>query len=299
MISAFTRPETVPPTFSFAMNPSIVVLANLSEAAEKATQYAAGLAAPLHAHVTLLHCFASPVLMVPEMAALTAEQTDRDYAELAAGLQALAQRLPAPAEVVLSALPLADAVAEAVLKYQPLLLVMGLSPEPDFLDELLGSPVLPVLRASRYPLLLVPATALAGAVPHRVLLALDVEPYKLSATARKLAPLLATWPAAYFATHVLDGREPLSPHRLALGEVRASGVIPPTASLQLHQVSELTAVEGILQAVADTQADLVVLIARPRSFLGRRFHHSVTADVLRRSPVPVLLVPAEGAEVSD
>ena len=276
------------------MNPSIVVLANLSEAAEKAAQYVAGLAAPLHAHVALLHCFPSPVLMVPEMAVLTAEQTDRDYAELATGLRALAQRLPDPAEVVMSALPLADAVAEAVLKYQPLLLAMGLSPEPGFLDELLGSPVLPVLQATQYPLLLVPATAPAGAVPCRVLLALDVEPFQLSATAKKLAPLLATWPAAYFATHVLDGREPVTrPHHLALGEVRASGLVPPTASLQLHQVPELTAVEGILQAIADTQADLVVLIARPRSFLGRRFHHSVTADVLRRSSVPVLLVPAE------
>ena len=133
-----------------------------------------------------------------------------------------------------------------------------------------------------------------------MLLALDVEPFELNTAAKKLAPLLAAWQAAYIVTHVVDGHEPVTPPRsLALADVRATGVVPPNAPLQLHQVPDATAVEGILQALADTQADMVVLIARPRSFLGRRFHHSVTADVLRRSPVPVLLVPAEGQEVPD
>lgn len=54
---------------------------------------------------------------------------------------------------------------------------------------------------------------------------------------------------------------------------------------------------GLLRALADTQADLLVLIARPHSFLGRMFYHSVTAEVLRRSPVAVLLVPAQAPEM--
>ena len=76
------------------MNPSLVVLANLSEAAERAAQYATVLGAPLHAHVALLHCYHDPVLMVPEMAVVTATQIDRDYAAAAVGMQALAHRLP-------------------------------------------------------------------------------------------------------------------------------------------------------------------------------------------------------------
>jgi len=282
------------------MNPAIVVLTNLSEAAEKTARYAAVLGAPLHAHVALLHFYHDPVMLAPELAVVAVAQTDRNYADAAAGMQALAQRLPGTAEVMVSALPMPNAVAEAVQRYHPLLLAMGLSPEHDFLDELLLNRVLPVLRATHQPLLLVPEAAPAPVVPRRVLLALDVEPFKLNEAAKKLAPLLAAWQAAYTVTHVVDGREPMTPlRRLALGDVRASGVVPPDAPLQLHQVPDTTAADGIMQALADTQADVVVLIARPRSFLGRRFHHSVTAEVLRRSPVPVLLVPAEAAEVPD
>ena len=276
------------------MNPSIVVLANLSEAAEKAAQYAAVLGAPLHAHVALLHSYHDPVLMVPEMAVFTTAQTDRDYAESVTGMQALARRLPGSAEVVLSALPMADAVVEAVQHRNPLVLAMGLSPEQSFLDELLRNQVLPLLRATHYPLLLVPEAAPAPFVPRRVLLALDIEPFHLNEASKRLTPLLAAWQAAYTVVHVVDGHEPVTPpHRMALADVRASGVVPPDAPLWLHQELNATAADGILQAQADTQADLVVLIARPRSFLGRRFHHSVTADVLHRSPVPVLLLAAQ------
>ena len=282
------------------MNPSIVVLTNLSEAAEKTARYAAVLGAPLHVHVALLHFYHDPVMLAPELAVVKVAQTDRNYADTAAGMQALAQRLPGTTNIMVSKRPMPDAVVEAVQRYHPLLLAMGLSPEHDFLDELLHNLVLPVLRATHQPLLLVPEAAPAPLVPRRVLLALDVEPLRLNAAGKKLAPLLAAWHAAYTVTHVVDGHEPVTPpRRLALADVRAIGVVPPDAPLQLYQEPDATAADGILQALADTQADLVVLIARPRSFLGRRFHHSVTADVLRRSPVPVLLVPAETPEVPD
>jgi nucleotide-binding universal stress UspA family protein len=37
----------------------------------------------------------------------------------------------------------------------------------------------------------------------------------------------------------------------------------------------------------------VVLIARRRSFMGSLFHHSVTAQVLLLSKIPVLVLPAQ------
>ena len=284
------------------MNPSIVVLANRSEAAERTARYAAVLGAPLHAHLALLHFYHDPVMLAPELAVVTAAQTDRNYAESAADMQALAHRLPGTTEVIVSMLPMPDAVAETVRQHQPLLLAMGLSPEHDFLDELLRNQVLPVLRATHQPLLLVPeaaSTASTAALPCRVLLALDAEPFSLSAAGAKLAPLLAAWQAAYTVTHVVLNDQATAPQsRLPLAEVRASGLLPTDAPLWLYQEADVAPAAGILQALADTQADLLVLIARPRSFWGRLFHRSVTADVLRRSPVPVLLVPAAAPEVS-
>lgn len=48
----------------------------------------------------------------------------------------------------------------------------------------------------------------------------------------------------------------------------------------------------ILQAVASGGFDWVVLVARPRSFLGELFHRGVMAHVLLHSPIPVLVLPA-------
>ena len=282
------------------MNPSIVVLANLSAAAGNAAQYAAVLGAPLHTHLTLLHCYHDPGLLAPELAVVTATQTDRNYIDMTVQMQALTELLPGTAEVTVSVLPMAEAVAEAIQQYQPLLLAMGLRPEHDFLDALLHNHVLPVLQATHQPLLLVPEEAPTTALPRRVLLALDAEPFSLNAAGEKLAPLLTGWQAAYTVTHVMLSDEATALRsRLPLADVHASGLLPPDAPLWLYQETDVAPADGILQALTDTQADLLILIARPRSFLGRLFHQSVTAEVLRRSPVPVLLVPAEAPEAPE
>ncbi len=68
------------------------------------------------------------------------------------------------------------------------------------------------------------------------------------------------------------------------------------ADLHLVETSHLVnpvAADGILEAAATGKFDLIVLIARPRSFLGELFHHSVTAEVLLHCRLPVLVLPAQ------
>lgn len=274
------------------MNPNILVLANVAEAAELAVQYAAELAAPLPAHLALLHLDLYPVLL-----AAASEQTTRQQADTMTALRALARRLPVPTEVVETAGLLADAVTEAVQHYHPLLLVLGLSTEPSFLDALLLNQILPVLRATHRPLLLVPKGGLAPHLPHHILLAVDAEPFTASAASLALAPVLASWQATYTVAHVgsILGDAPGTSGRMALADVRASGLLPPAASLALLEEGYLAPAAGILQALTDTHAGLVVLLVRPRSFRGRLFHHSVTAEVLRHARVPVLLLPVEAS----
>ena len=71
--------------------------------------------------------------------------------------------------------------------------------------------------------------------------------------------------------------------------------IPGTrdAPLALHDAADYEPATGILRAVAEAQADLLILITRPRSFLGSLFHHSVTAKLLENCPIPVLVLPAD------
>jgi nucleotide-binding universal stress UspA family protein len=52
--------------------------------------------------------------------------------------------------------------------------------------------------------------------------------------------------------------------------------------------------EGILEAIVSHQADLVVMSTHGRSGLGRWVYGSVAEAILARSPVPVLLIRANG-----
>jgi len=277
------------------MNNTILVLSNFADAAEGTARYAAALGAPLHLHLALLHLEVYPVMLEPELVAASAEQTQRNEAETMAGLQALARRLPGQPEVLETAGFMADGVADTVRQQQPLLLALGLSHEQSLFDRLLVEQVLPVLRATQRPLLLVPHDGPCIGPPRRVLIAVDDEPFVPNAASRALAPLLAAWAATFTVAHVRAQQEQRgqAPGRLALADVRASGLLPATAPLELYEEAHESPATGVLQAVTDTQADLLVLIARPRNFLGELFHRSVTAAVLRHCAVPVLLLPAE------
>ncbi|MBU6123266.1 universal stress protein [Hymenobacter siberiensis] len=281
------------------MNPSILVLVNLSEAAEQAARYAAVLGAPLHVRLELVNVYQPPIL-ASGLAAVPMHYFPQMQAETEDALQALAQRLPAPTEATVVAAPITDAVQEAIERHHPLLLAMSLSPEQDLLDYLLRNHVLPVLRATHHPLLLVPEADPPPSRPRRVLVAIDGDFFTLSAATLALAPLLASWQAAYSVVHV---------RTLASGGVRPGGyeqlggplrkLLPTAAPLALYDDAGHAPAPGVLRAVAETQADLLILIARPRSFLGRLFHRSVTAQVLRGCPVPVLLLPADDADQPD
>ncbi|AMR29445.1 hypothetical protein A0257_21670 [Hymenobacter psoromatis] len=281
------------------MNPSLLVLANVPEAAPHMARYAAALGQPLGLRLALLHCGLCAPLPEPKSMGEEAALPSRNEVQTLAALRALARRLPVPAEVAEAGGQLEDDVAAAANRYQPLLVAMGLGPRQHLLDELLRTQVLPVLRATGRPVLLVPAAAPAVAAvppaPRRVLVAVDGEHFGLAAACRNLGQLLGSWAATYIVAHI-DQHSALlgTSGQHALADVRASKLLPPGTPLELYEVADAAPAPGILQALADTRADMLVLIARPRSIRGKQFHRSVTAAVLRHTWVPVLLLPAAG-----
>ncbi|MBD2714556.1 universal stress protein [Microvirga sp. STR05] len=279
------------------MNQAILMLTNLSAAAERAAQMAAVLGLPLQLRLVLLHLYHDP-LLDPELVVITTAGAYRTQAETNASLQAMAQRLALPTEVTTSADTLREAVQAALQHYHPLLLGMGLSQEHDLLDRLLHNQMLPVLRATGYPLLLVPERGPVPQVPRRVALAVDAESFSPNRASQALAPLLASWQAAYTVVHVAAPKEQEAfAGQRALTNVRQSKLLPAATRLELYQEREVRPAAGVLQALEDTQADLLLLVARPRSFMGRFFHHSVTMEVLRHCRIPVLLLPAHAPAV--
>ncbi|MBC6605887.1 universal stress protein [Hymenobacter sp. BT188] len=276
------------------MSPSIVVLANLTATSEYAVQYAAVLSEPLQARLLLLHHYRE-VAPDPELVSMTATKIYRSQAEMAAALQNMTRQLPASTQVLASTRAEVEMVTEAVERYHPLLLVMGMNTDNSLLDQLWQNKALPVLRDTHWPVLVIPEAAPTPRVPRRIALAVDANPFTPNPASQALAPLLASWQATYIVLHAETSNEQQAfPGQRALANVRLSHLLPPNTEPELYEEVKIPPAEGIMQAVTDIQADLLVLIVRPHSFLGKLFHRSVTAQVLRQSRIPVLLLPAQG-----
>ena len=100
-------------------------------------------------------------------------------------------------------------------------------------------------------------------------------------------------PAALTVLHVLPPGSTEELPGQALESVLRMGLTDDLAVLTRHRrVSAPHPAEGILRVSAPAEFDMVALVARPRSFLSRLFHRSVTAQVLLHSAIPVLVLPA-------
>ncbi|OON69953.1 universal stress protein [Hymenobacter sp. CRA2] len=271
------------------MQPAFVVLTDFSSAAERAVRYATQLAQQVRGRLVLLNVYQDP-LLEPEAAMVTIPLVLQSRRQTLADLAERARQLALPAEAELSVETLADTVADVVRRHQPQLLVLGRAKDETLLDRLVRHQAAPILQAARYPLLLVPETWPADAAPRRIVVAADEHGFWLTPASLALRELLAGWQASTTVVHVGPAH---GPSRATVGfeAVRRCGLFGSLDDNSLYEVREETPAEGVVHAARELQADLVVVLARPHSFLGGLFHRSVTAQVLRNSPVPVLVLP--------
>lgn len=276
------------------MKTVFLVLLDAVEDAAHVASFAARLAQPAGAELVLVHVEALPVVEPNYGLVLGAPEYLPPLPDLSEPLTALARQLPVPVTLESSQGTLAGAVQQAILRYQPQLLVLGLQEEHAWLDRLLLNQAVPVLRDTRLPLLLVPPKAAQVLnSPLKVLLAVDCEPIHLTQAAAAFNQVLHRWQPAVTVAHVSEPEAATESNmHLALKSVRTSGLLAQDAGHGYH-MQDPSCAAGILRAATATQADLLMLIARPRSFLNALFHHSITADVMRRSTIPLLLLPVE------
>jgi nucleotide-binding universal stress UspA family protein len=148
-----------------------------------------------------------------------------------------------------------------------------------------------LLRAGQHPLLVVPTHAPAGHPPRRILIAADREAFTLAPSAAALRELLALPGVEVIVAHVSGGREDDSGCAAALHAVQTSGLLDGQPTPESRGYIQDDYEEGVLIAARETQADLVIVFARQRSYLSALFHRSVTALLLANCPVPVLVLP--------
>jgi nucleotide-binding universal stress UspA family protein len=158
------------------------------------------------------------------------------------------------------------------------------------LDRLVGNRALPILQDAHHPLLLVPESWQSTELPQRMVVATDAHPFTLSAPSLALAELLDALQPTTTVVHVTPGHGP-SQAEVGLSSVQRAGLFGEVTNNSLYEICEEAPADGILHTVSELHAQLLVVLARPHTFLGGLFHRSVTAQILRRSPVPVLVLP--------
>ena len=272
------------------MVPSLLILTDFFLAANRALDYATNLAAPLGARLVLLHVRRDSIID-PDLFTGELSNLNRHAIELA--LNSIATKLPVPVVAEVGHGRVAYAVADAVSRHHPTLVVLGRADPDNTPDELVSSTALDILRTAPYPMLVVPHSVHTTAPPRRVLLAVDGEEFSLGQHAGAMRHLLNVLHAELTVLHVAENADIEDNTAAALAMVQRTGLTTElTQPIQTRSLNASAPADGILQVARPADFDLVVLIARPRSFLGELFHHSVTAQVLLHSPVPVLVLPA-------
>ncbi len=272
------------------MTSTLLVLTDFFRAAERALDYATNLAEPLGARLVLLHVRRDS-LLDPERFTGSLSNLNQEAIDLV--MNRLAGNLAVPVVAEVGHGRVADAVADSAGRHHPLLIVLG---RPDYSgtpDELVNTTALDILRTSPRPLLVVPHNVdSSSSIPRRVLLAADGGPFSLGPYAGPARKVLAALHAELTVLHVAPAADAAASAAALESVVRTGLTVElPTPVLTISQLADDPA-EGILQLAQPADYDLVVLIARPRSFLGKLFQRSVTARVLLHSAVPVLVLPA-------
>ena len=273
------------------MTPSLVVLTDFYADTNRALSYAAGLAVPLKAHLLLLHARHDD-LLAPN-AYGSSYETWSGERKTAYALQALAAEQPVVTEVDISDEALPAAVREAVQHRHPLLLVLSRPDPVEASTDLVTRTAMHLLRHAPYPLLLVPGAGWDTFPPRRLLLLADGQPFALRPHQDVLRQLLGATNGTLDVVQVLDNGAATPAAETVLAPVRANDLVDALAESALHQVYHASVVGGVLEEAARQNTDMLVVVARPHGLVGRLFHDSVTARLLRESPIPVLVLPAE------
>ncbi|MBD2721033.1 universal stress protein [Hymenobacter armeniacus] len=271
------------------MDPSLLILTDFFQAANKALDYATNLSHPLNARLVLLHVRRDSVLD-PELFTGGISNLSQEAIDLA--LNSVARNLPVPVVAEVGRGRVAFAVADAISRHHPLLVVLGRPDYSDTPDELVQTTSLDLLRTAPYPMLVVPHGVGSTAPPRRVLLAVDGHPFALGEHADNAHQLLKALGANITVFHVVPetGPDELPPQ--VLESVTRTSLLADLPPVQCRTVVDGHAATAILEAAQPADYDLVVLVARHRSFMSALFHRSVTAQVMVASKLPVLVLPA-------
>ena len=281
------------------MSLTLVVFAGFYQTARHTVRYANTLTQALCGKLVLLHVnrasLFDPYEAVPKH--YRQEELARQT-ETAAALHRMAEELSARPTVEVATDLLPEIAQDQAARHQPALFVLSPPYQPHENAASVATGCADLLRGGHHPLLVVPTATPTEQPPRRILIAADRDAFALTPASLALHPLFALPGVELIVAHVSDGEDDAG-CSAALHAVQVSGLVKGLATPELRGYEHDNYAEGVLVAVEDTQADLVVVLARQRSYLGELFHRSVTAQLLERCPVPVLVLPVAAEAAPD
>jgi nucleotide-binding universal stress UspA family protein len=271
------------------MDLTLLILTDFFQAANRALAYATNLAKLLNAQQVLLHVRRDSVLD-PET--FTGRLSNPSQGDAAVALHNLLSDLPGPVTAEIGRGRLAEAVVAAARQHHPALVVLGRPNTDDTPNELVNTAALELLRTDPQPMLVVPHTVAATHLPRRVLLAVDDEDFSLGQHTTPMRHLLNALHAEVTVLHVTQAQDEDEAAAELLKIVRRLDLTSDlTQPVRILSRRAPDVAEAILSAAQTAKYDLVMVVARQRSYFSDLFHRSVTAQVLLHSSVPVLVLP--------
>ncbi|WP_181163621.1 universal stress protein [Pontibacter mangrovi] len=182
-----------------------------------------------------------------------------------------------------------EKILEAIDKYKPDLVVMGMQGGEAVSQALLGSTTISVMQESPVPILAVPRNAKPGPFTS-VVFAANLSKLPPNANLHPLTDFINTCHAQLEVLHLYRNQEQKEKFNAteALNNLERS-----LQGVKYHvsfEVQEDVAT-GIQQFVKDKNGDLLVLIPQHHSFLERLLNRSVTGRITPYLQVPLLALP--------
>lgn len=263
----------------------ILILLDLGEETAPLLAYGVSLAQSFGADLWLQHVYSLPPEMEGELFIST--ESLRTYEEqlherLSTLQERVATQLGRPVQYDLRFGSLATEMNQLIEREPMNLVVMG-NRGKNFSDTMLGSSTLRVIRHAIRPVLSVPRSLLFHPF-RRIALATDWEETSLS-TVTWLVGFAQQCQAHLDIIHFRHREEAV---RGQLTLERAMSLVPHT----FYSPRSHTIEKGIHRHVAQHRNDLIALIPRTHGFFERLFQKSVTKQMVYRTHMPLLTLPA-------
>jgi nucleotide-binding universal stress UspA family protein len=292
----------------------IVVATDFSPSAELALEWATRFAEPFGAQLHLVHAWQIPVLVGPAGAYLaTPEVSGTLEHELAAELSRLAMERPVAGRHLINGTP-ETAVKQVVEETNADLVVVGTQGGSGLAHVVFGSVAERILRTSNVPVVLISKDAVlrpaTEPVVRTVMTPVELVPgddhgEKAAAHALHLARRFG---ARFELVHAVD--LPAYVHNHAELAKETEGVLQSELSGLMQRIAasapEATAylrvgkpTQVLLEHVRAKDVDLVVMRTHGHGAVERFFLGSMTETMIRKSGVPVLVLPAEAAPATE